>query len=151
MTATSQRSWADSEPDAQELTSQDPVQEDDSAFTEVRRGVKRPSSPALRRSRSLPRSSVRVARAKEVANGSAIMTEERPWFSCPVERCAAVFSRHRDALAHVKERHPTHTVGRYTCPLKILSHLVQQSTGVTEPPGVSASRLRVPTRHRVIR
>ena len=116
---TSQRSWADSEQDAQKLTSRDPVQEDDdSAFTEVRRGLKRPSSPTMRRSRSLPRSSVRVARAKEVANGSAIMTEEKPWISCPVERCADVFNRHRDAMGHVKERHPTHTVGRYTCPLK---------------------------------
>ena len=118
-------SWAESESDlVVDETQPDPMDVEESAheseFMEVRRrGIKRVSSPIPRhRSRSLPRSSARLARAKEIIQSSLILTEERKWFSCVGEDCRMHFQRYRDFLSHFKECHPTITVRRFPCPLK---------------------------------
>ena len=119
-------SWADSESDlvVDETQPGNPMDleesVDDSEFMEVRcRGIKRASSPIPRhRSRSLPRSSVRIARAKEITQASFVITEEKKLISCVGEECRVQFQRYRDFLLHCKDRHSMTSVRRYGCPLK---------------------------------
>ncbi|XP_071853517.1 uncharacterized protein [Apostichopus japonicus] len=129
--------WADSQPDtpAQEPDLMD-VQvdvhhtpatkhvkkgsdEDMSPFIEVRRGLKRPPSSPPRRSRSLPRFTPAVQRARDIVRASNVITEEKPWYECPSNGCSMKFRSFRDALCHLKDRHPGDKPQRFQCPLRM--------------------------------